>query len=74
MPYQADKQMQRPSERPLHLLIAGDHVLLWIDDRTCNDLIHVANGKDDIGNAARCQLRRRALCINHLLPVLIDAW
>ena len=42
------------SEGPLHLLIACEDVLLWIDDGASDDLIDVANGSEEICNASRC--------------------
>ena len=35
----------------MHLHAPGEGVLVWIHDRTLNDLIDVANGKDDFGDA-----------------------
>ena len=42
--------------------------------RTAEQLLNQGQAVADVCRAARCQLRRRALCINYLLPILIDAW
>ena len=38
----------------MHLLIACEDVLLWVDDGAAHDLIDVANGSEEICNAGRC--------------------
>ena len=66
------------SEGPLHLLIAGEDVLVWIDDRAFDDLIDVANGSEEICNAGRCDADGRegggAVELEELLECSWSGW